>query len=145
MVEDGGAVLAPVVAELPVLLRRVNVMPEYVEELFVTHLFWVVHYLDRFRMAGPAGRPLMVGGLLLVPADVARSGGDHAGELVKWRLHAPKAAAGKSGLRRARAAGRRFLLGIREPRCSQESEHGKKPDHTLDLEPRHAFLLSTTP
>src|SRR6266568_6800647 len=141
MVEDGGAVLVPVVAELPILLRRVDVMPEHVEELFVTHLFWIIDYLDRFRMAGAAGRHLVVGRIFLVPASIARGGGDHAGELVKWRLHAPEAAAGKGGLRRARAAGRRLLLGIREPRRSQESEHGKKADHTLDLEPRHAFLL----
>src|SRR5262245_37412444 len=115
MVEDGGTVLGTVVAELSILLRRVYVMPEYVEELFVTHQFWVIDDLDRFRMAGAAGRHLVVGRVLLVPAGVARGGGDHTGELVKGRLHAPEAAAGKGGLHRARAAGRRLLLGIREP------------------------------
>jgi hypothetical protein len=39
MVEDSCAVLTPVVAELPILLRRVNVMPEHVEEPLVAHLF----------------------------------------------------------------------------------------------------------
>src|SRR5919198_4772801 len=126
MVEDGSAVLVPVVAELPILLRWVDVMPKHVEELFVTHLFWIVDYLDRFRMASTAGRHLVVGRIFLVPTGVARGGGDHAGQLVKWRLHAPEAAAGKGGLRRARATGRRLRLGIREPRRSQESEHGQK-------------------
>src|SRR2546421_2020092 len=124
MVEDGGAVLVPVVAELRILLRRVDVMPEHVEELLVTHLFWVIYDLDCFRMAGTAGRHLVVGRIFLVSAGVARGGGDHAGELVKWRLHAPEAAAGKGGLCRARATSRRLLLGIYEPWRSQESEHG---------------------
>src|ERR671915_369638 len=61
MVEDGGAVLVPVVAKLPVLLRRVDVMPEHVEQLLIAHLFWVVHHLYRFRMAGTAGRRLLLG------------------------------------------------------------------------------------
>src|SRR5215831_20847078 len=108
MVEDGGAVLGPVVAELPILLRRVYVMPEHVEELFVTHQFWVIDNLDRFCMAGAAGRYLVVGRILLVPTGVARGGGDHTGQLVKWRLHTPEAAAGKGSLRRACAAGRRL-------------------------------------
>src|SRR5262245_29895914 len=114
MVEDGGAVLGPVVAELPILLRWVDVMPEHVEELLVTHLFGVIDDLDRFCMAGATGRYLMVGRILLVPTGIARGGGDHAGELVKRRLHTPEAAAGKSGLGGTRAAGRRLLLGIRE-------------------------------
>src|SRR5215510_12018951 len=141
MVEAGGAVLGPVVAELPVLLRRVYVMPEHVEELFVTHQFWVIDDLDRFRMAGAAGRYLVVGRILLVPTGVARGGGDHPWELVKRRLHAPETATGKSSLGRARTAGRRLLLGIREPWCSQASEHDKKAEYMLDFEPRHAFLL----
>src|SRR5215472_16354283 len=141
MVEDGGAVLGPVVAELPILLRRVYVMPEHVEELFVTHQFWVIDHLDRFRMAGTTCRYLVVGRILRVPTSVARGGGDHAGKLVKRRLHAPETATGKSSLGRVRSAGRRLRLGIREPWFSQASEHGKKTDHMLDFERRHAFLL----
>src|SRR5215831_3241030 len=128
MIEDGSAILVPVVAELSILLRRVDVMPEHVEELFVTHLFGIIDDLDRFRMAGTAGRHLVIGRILLVPTGVARGGGDHTGQLVKWRLHTPEAAAGKGSLRRACAAGRRLLLGIRAPRRSQEREYGKKAD-----------------
>src|SRR3989454_8796823 len=37
-VEHGGVILRPVVAELPVRLRRVDVVPEGVEQPLVTHL-----------------------------------------------------------------------------------------------------------
>src|SRR5687767_10392760 len=54
-IEDRGAILRAVVAELRVLLERVHVAPEDVEELLVRDLRRVVHDLDRLGVARPAG------------------------------------------------------------------------------------------
>src|SRR2546426_12695341 len=59
-VEHGGVILRPVVAELPVRLRRVDVVPEGVEQPLVTHLPGVVHDLDGLEVPRRAHGHLLV-------------------------------------------------------------------------------------
>src|SRR5262249_58116175 len=54
MIEDRAAVLVAVVAELPILRQRIDVVPEHVEQLLIAHLGRVVHDLHRFSVAGAA-------------------------------------------------------------------------------------------
>src|SRR5262249_53156632 len=54
VIEDRAAVLVAVVAELPILRQRIDVVPEHVEQLLIAHLGRVVHDLHRFGVAGAA-------------------------------------------------------------------------------------------
>src|SRR5262252_2455337 len=49
MIEDRAAVLVAVIAELPILRQRIDVVPKHVEQLVIAHLGRVVHDLHRFR------------------------------------------------------------------------------------------------
>ena len=66
-----GAVLRADVAELAVLHRRIDVVPEDVEQLLVADLLRVVDDLHRLGVAGAAGRDLLVGRVLRLAARVA--------------------------------------------------------------------------
>src|SRR6516165_6354739 len=54
VIEDRAAVLVAVVAELPILGQRIDVVPEHVEQLLIAHLGRVVHDLHCFGVAGAA-------------------------------------------------------------------------------------------
>src|SRR5215468_10068538 len=95
MIEDRAAVLVAVIAELPILRQRIDVVPKRVEQLVIAHLGRVVHDLHRFGMPGAAVRDLLVAGIGGVPAGVARGGADHAVDLVEVGLYAPETAAGE--------------------------------------------------
>src|SRR5206468_3306773 len=96
VVEDRGAVLVAVVAELRLRRERVDVVPEDVEQLRVADLAGVVDDLDRLRVAGAARRHLLVGGVLGMAAGVADGGRDDPRQLLEGRLHAPEAPAGEA-------------------------------------------------
>src|SRR2546428_9653138 len=95
VVEDRGAVLVAVVAELRLRRERVDVVPEDVEQLLVSELAGVVDDLDRLGVARAARRHLLVGGVLGVAARVADGGRDDPVQLLEGRLHAPEASAGE--------------------------------------------------
>src|SRR5262249_22668297 len=95
VIEDRAAVLVAVVAELPILRQRIDVVPEHVEQLLIAHLGRVVHDLHRFGVAGAAARHVLVAGIGGVPAGIARGGADHALDLVEIGLYAPETAAGE--------------------------------------------------
>src|SRR3989449_9486245 len=94
-VEHGSVILRPVVAELAVRLRRVDVVPEGVEQPLVTHLPGVVHDLDGLEVPRRAHGHLLVRRLSFAPARVAHGHGRDALELVERALHGPEAAAGE--------------------------------------------------
>ena len=95
VIEDRAAVLVAVVAELPILCQRIDVVPEHVEQLLIAHLGRVVHDLHCFGVAGAAARDLLVAGIGGAPAGIARGGADHAFDLVEIGLYAPETAAGE--------------------------------------------------
>src|SRR5262245_45530960 len=95
VIEDRAAVLVAVVAELPILRQRIDVVPEHVEQLLIAHLGRVIHDLHRFGVAGAAARYLLVAGIGGVPAGIARGGADHALDFVEVGLYAPETAAGE--------------------------------------------------
>src|SRR6516162_7454518 len=95
MIEDRAAVLVAVIAELPILRQRIDVVPKHVEQLVIAHLGRVVDDLHRFGMPSAAVRDLLVAGIGGVSAGVARGGADHAVDLVEICFHAPEAAAGE--------------------------------------------------
>src|SRR5262249_59603492 len=87
-------IVSAVVAELPILRQRIDVVPEHVEQLLIAHLGRVVHDLHRFGVAGAAARYLLVAGIGVVPAGIARGGADHSLDLVEISLYAPETAYG---------------------------------------------------
>src|SRR5262245_7962736 len=95
VIEDRAAILVAGVAELPILRQRIDVVPEHVEQLLIAHLGRVVHDLHRFGVAGAAARYLLVAGIGVVPAGIARGGADHTLDLVEIGLYAPETAAGE--------------------------------------------------
>src|SRR5271166_2429217 len=54
MIKDRSSILIAVVAELPVLRQRIDVVPEHVQELLIAEPGRIVDDLDRFGMAGSA-------------------------------------------------------------------------------------------
>src|SRR6266487_1372823 len=97
VIEDRGAVLGPVIAELGVPGQRIDVAPEHLEQALVADLRGVVDHLDGLRVARRARRDFIVGGVLLVPARVAGRHGEHAVETGEGRFHAPEAASREGG------------------------------------------------
>src|SRR5262249_25086181 len=95
MIEDRAAVLVAVIAELPILRQRIDVVPEHVEQLVMLPLGGVDPALPPFGGPGAAGGARLVGGMGGVPAGIARGGADHALDLVEIGLHAPETAAGE--------------------------------------------------
>src|SRR3954462_15526184 len=63
-IENRGAVLIARVAELLILHQRIDVAPEYIEQLRVGDLGGIVGDFDRLGVTGAAGRYLLVGRIL---------------------------------------------------------------------------------
>src|SRR5262249_15049108 len=141
MIEDRAAVLVAVIAELPILRQRIDVVPEHVEQLVIAHLGRVVHDLHRFGVPGAAVRDLLVAGIGGVPAGIARGGADHAVDLVEIGLHAPETAAGEGCggglLRLAPRPGGARVSAWRE----QTAERDRSADGA-DLAPHAPFAAS---
>src|SRR6185503_11856384 len=137
--EDGGAVLRPLVAELPLVVARVDVVPEDVEQLLVARLGRVVGHFDRLEVAGPVRRDLLVSGVLLVAAGVAGDDREHAGLPLERVLGAPEAAHGEGGdgaLRRRRGTG-----GAGNRSCAREQRPEQKGGNR---QPRHPGVRHDT-
>ena len=96
-VEDRRAVLRSVIAELAVLLRRVDVVPVDLEKLLVRDLCRIERDLRRFGVAGAARRNLLVGRVDRRAAGVAGDGRDDTGQILEGALLAPEAASGEHG------------------------------------------------
>ncbi len=129
--EDRRAVLVAAVAELAARVQEVDIAPVDVEELLVADDFRVVAELHRLRVAGPAGRDLLIGGVRVGAADVARDGLDHPGHLLEVRLGAPEAAAGE-GRDRGLARSTRWRLlrqGRHDGQAGEQSGHAQARDH----------------
>ena len=109
------------VAELPVVLRGVDVGPEDLEEPRIRDDLGVVkdpHGLDMPRLTG---RDLLVGGRGLWPPLVAADDLYDPGGLLEVRLHAPEAAAGEERLGKPTRGQARVELG--ERRLGLGGEH----------------------
>jgi len=72
MIKNGGTVLIALIAELLIRRRRVNVVPEHIQDSSVRDLVRVVDDLNRFSMAGPARGHLLIRRVDLLPAGIAR-------------------------------------------------------------------------
>src|SRR5207237_3244824 len=92
-IEDRRVVLRPVVAELAVGLRRVDVVPERVHHPLVRDLARIVHHLHRLEVPRLAGGHLLVRRVRHGAARVAHGGGHHPRDLVEGAFHRPEAAA----------------------------------------------------
>src|SRR5262249_17135828 len=57
-IKDRAAVLIAVVAELPILRQRIDIVPEHLEQPAIAHLRRIVHDLHPLGMAGAAMRHL---------------------------------------------------------------------------------------
>src|SRR5262249_5531217 len=87
-IKDRAAVLVAVVAELPILRQRIDIVPEHVEQPAIAHLRRIVHDLHRLGMAGTAMRDLLIGRIGRMTTGIARGRADHALDLVKIGLYA---------------------------------------------------------
>src|SRR5439155_26972122 len=103
-----GAILFPAVAELSVVLRRIDVVPVDVEELRVRDFLRVVEDLDRFAVAGQPGRDLVVGWVLLGSAGKSGSDREDARKRLERCLHAPETASREGGAVDGRAPANRL-------------------------------------
>lgn len=95
LVENRSPILIADVAELPVLHRGVDVMPEVIHQFLVADRLRVIGHPHRFRMAGPAAADLLIRRILQRAAGVTGFGAQHAWQLVEIGFHAPEAAAGE--------------------------------------------------
>src|SRR5439155_6374835 len=91
MKENRRAILCAEVWTLPVHLCRVVSLPENVEQLFVTHFCRIERHLHHFRMPRFIRAHVFVGRIRHVSTAVAYGGVNHARDLLKRRLNAPKA------------------------------------------------------
>ncbi len=107
--EDAGAVGVAAITELAARVERIDIAPEHVQEFLVCHLGRIIGDLDRLGVARAPGGDLLVGRIDGGAAGIAGGGVDHPVQLVKGRLHAPKAAAGEDRDRAAR--GGRIAVG----------------------------------
>src|ERR1017187_8226987 len=124
--EDRGAVLRAVVAELAVRVRRVDVVPEDVQELLVRDLLWVVHHLDRLAVPRAARGDFVVRGIRLLAARVSHGRRDDAREVVVRLLHAPETAAREGGFHESSRHGRRRDDRLVRPREDGEEDEGEE-------------------
>src|SRR5499433_1296844 len=99
MVKDCRAILTTDVAKLPVERERIDIVPEHLEQLFVSYLLWIIGNLDHLCVSGLAGRYFLIRRIFLCTPGVTRDGRNEPVELVKRWFHAPETAAGKSGFR----------------------------------------------
>ena len=67
------------------------VVPEYVEELFVGDVFWVVFNVDDFCMPSGVGADVFVGGVFDSAAHVPDCGVHYSGELAECFFYSPEA------------------------------------------------------
>jgi hypothetical protein len=82
---------------LPIHRRRIMHFPENLQKLIVTDRRWFVLDLDYLSMAGIPGANLFIAWIRRTAARVTGSNRLDALEPLKERLHAPEAAAAKSG------------------------------------------------
>ena len=88
---DAAAILAAAVTELPVLRRRVNVVPEMDHQLCIADLGRIVGHPDRFRVPGAASADLFVAWIGRFARGVARLGTNDPWQFFEIRLGAPEA------------------------------------------------------
>ncbi len=124
--EDRRRVLETRVAELAARVRRVDVVPEDVEELLVGHLLRIEDDLDRLAVSRPARPDFVVRRARLRPARVPDGRRDDAGQGIVGTLHAPEAAPGERGLREAGGGGSRGLRPLVCPREGGEQQQGEE-------------------
>ena len=94
---NGRAILCAVVVALTHALRRVVVLPEDLQQLFVADYRRVIDHAHRFRMPGFAGADFAIGRIRRVTARVASRRAVNAGELPEEALNAPETAHGEQG------------------------------------------------
>ena len=130
--EDRRAVLSAVIAELAVGHRRIDVVPEHVEQFLVRDLRRVVDHLDGLGMTRRARGDFFIGRVPLLPAGVAGRRREDARSLVERRLHAPEASARKCRDRLAGRSGVRLRLrgsgddGAAKNRCERDPFKAKQ-------------------
>ncbi len=143
VVKNPAAVLRAVVAELLVFDRRIDVVPEHVEQFFVGHFLRVIDDLHGFRMPGAARRNFLVGRIFFLPAGIAGGGRDHARQHVERVLHAPEAAAGERGFRVGGSRARFGRLRVTRSRAGKNERRAQREQYIANC--RHeAILLEMT-
>src|SRR5512136_1008834 len=90
MVKDGSVILRPFVRELAFCIGRVNLLPEYIEELVKGNCYRIVGDLHCLQVPCCSGRDLLVCRVRFSATGIP---GDHISYTLKvpeWRLHAPE-------------------------------------------------------
>jgi len=72
MIKNGGTVLIALIAELLIRRRRIDIVPEYIQDSGVRDLVRVVDDLNRFSMAGPPRGHFLICRVDFLPAGIAR-------------------------------------------------------------------------
>ena len=85
------------VVALPVFRRRVVNREKHREQVAKRQHRGVERHAHDLGMSGSPGAHVVVGGIGVAPAGVARFDRPHAGELVEHRFQAPEAAAAEDG------------------------------------------------
>ena len=94
---DAAAILAAAVAELFVLDRRVNMLPEIIDQLRIAHPGRIVSDTHRFRVPGAAGTDLLVGRVRFLAGGVTGFGADDAGQLLEIGFDTPETTSSEIG------------------------------------------------
>src|SRR4029077_14486506 len=88
--ENGGAILAAMVAELCVWCERIDVMPEGIQQLLVTYFGWIIDHFDRFRMPCSSSGHLFIARIGDPTPHISRGRRHHSLNLLEGFFHAPK-------------------------------------------------------
>lgn len=97
VIEDSGAILRSDVRSLPVFRRRVVILPENIEKLFVGDFCRIKNNLHNFGMPRAIGAYHFVCRVLHRPAAVTDGRFENARRRAKGLLHAPEAPGAEGG------------------------------------------------
>src|SRR5213594_1382014 len=76
-IEDRAPILASPVAKLAIRRRRIDIVPEDIEQLLIAYLLRIENDLNRLSVSGPARRNFLIGRVFLLPSRITGGDGDH--------------------------------------------------------------------
>src|SRR4030042_2181086 len=98
VIENGTSILGAAVHKLSVPVARINMLPESVEQFFITYFGRIVIDLNGFYMTCLSGGYLRIGWILLMASRIARDHLHYTGQFFEIRFRTPEAAARKGCL-----------------------------------------------